>query len=106
MTNKERAAAIIADIQTNHLPRVVDGLGKGYPDENQLLVAFDHMVRARVLLEMTDADSKLKDLLAKAATLFENIDENWSPGTDPYDYLSQVTKAARTLGKAIRQAIK
>lgn len=51
MNQKERAESIIKDIQINHLPRVLDGLEKGYVDENQILVIYDHAVRARVLLE-------------------------------------------------------
>lgn len=48
---KERADAIIKDILVNHLPRVKEGLEKGYVDENQILVIYDHAVRARVLIE-------------------------------------------------------
>jgi len=51
MNAKERAAAIIVDILTNHLPRVREGLEKGYVDENQVLVIYDHCVRARILQE-------------------------------------------------------
>lgn len=51
MTARERAAAIIRDILINHLPRVQEGLEKGYVDENQILVIYDHAVRARILTE-------------------------------------------------------
>lgn len=51
MNCKERADAIIKDILVNHLPRVQEGLEKGYVDENQILVIYDHAVRARVLIE-------------------------------------------------------
>lgn len=47
----ERAQAIIKDILVNHLPRVKEGLEKGYIDENQILVIYDHAVRARILTE-------------------------------------------------------
>lgn len=53
MTANERADAIIQDILTNHLPRIKEGLEKGYVDENQILIMFDHAVRARVLKEHT-----------------------------------------------------
>lgn len=52
MTNIERAASIIQDIQVNHLPRVIEGLKAGYIDENQILVIYDHAVRARILREV------------------------------------------------------
>lgn len=55
MTNKARAKAIIDDILNNHLPRVQEGLKKGYVDENQILVIYDHAVRARVLTETTES---------------------------------------------------
>lgn len=51
MSNKERAESICKDILVNHLPRIIDGLKRGYPDENQILVIYDHAVRARILLE-------------------------------------------------------
>jgi hypothetical protein len=53
ITNKERADAIIKDILVNHLPRVEEGLRAGYIDENQILVIFDHAVRARILKEQS-----------------------------------------------------
>ena len=53
ITAKERADAIIKDILVNHLPRIEDGLKAGYVDENQILVVFDHAVRARILKEHT-----------------------------------------------------
>jgi hypothetical protein len=52
MTANERADAIIKDILVNHLPRVREGLEKGYVDENQILVMYDHAVRARILKEV------------------------------------------------------
>lgn len=51
ITPKERADAIIKDILVNHLPRIIDGLRVGYVDENQILVMYDHAVRARILRE-------------------------------------------------------
>lgn len=48
---EKRAAAIIKDMLVNHLPRVQEGLEKGYVDENQILVIYDHAVRARILTE-------------------------------------------------------
>jgi hypothetical protein len=47
----ERAEAIIKDILVNHLPRIEEGLRAGYIDENQILVMYDHAVRARILKE-------------------------------------------------------
>jgi hypothetical protein len=52
MEVSERADAIIKDILDNHLPRIREGLEKGYPDENQVLVVYDHMVRVRVMREI------------------------------------------------------
>lgn len=46
-----RADAIIKDMLVNHLPRIVEGLNAGYVDENQILVLYDHAVRARILKE-------------------------------------------------------
>lgn len=48
-----RADAIIKDILVNHLPRIKEGLEAGYVDENQVLVIYDHLVRARILKEET-----------------------------------------------------
>lgn len=50
-TAPERANAIIKDILVNHLPRIIEGLEAGYVDENQILVVYDHAVRARILKE-------------------------------------------------------
>lgn len=50
----QRREAILKDILENHLPRVVDGLRKGYIDENQILVIYDHAVRARIIEETLD----------------------------------------------------
>lgn len=54
VSRQARAAAIIQDLLTNHLPRVAEGLRKGYVDENQILVMYDHAVRARILQEHAD----------------------------------------------------
>lgn len=51
---QRRAAAIIKDILVNHLPRIQEGLEKGYVDENQILVIYDHAVRCRILTEHND----------------------------------------------------
>lgn len=48
-----RASAIVKDILDNHLPRVIEGLKVGYVDENQILVMYDHAVRARVMNEQS-----------------------------------------------------
>lgn len=53
-SRKDRATAIIRDILVNHLPRVQEGLEKGYVDENQILIIYDHAVRARILTEHDD----------------------------------------------------
>lgn len=37
---RQRAETIIRDILENHLPRVIEGLQKGYVDENQILVVY------------------------------------------------------------------
>lgn len=47
----DRANRIIADILENHLPRIKEGLERGYVDENQILIVYDHAVRARILIE-------------------------------------------------------
>jgi hypothetical protein len=52
MNTKERSDAIIKDILVNHLPRVEEGLRQGYIDENQILVIYDHAVRARLMREL------------------------------------------------------
>ena len=49
----EKANLLLRDILVNHLPRVQEGLEKGYIDENQILVMYDHAVRIRILNEMT-----------------------------------------------------
>lgn len=56
MNAYDRADSIIKDILVNHLPRVIDGLQRGYVDENQILVIYDHAVRARILKEQSDAE--------------------------------------------------
>lgn len=61
MDNHERAQTITKDILVNHLPRVLEGLQKGYVDENQILVIYDHAVRARILTEQTDAIPRSAD---------------------------------------------
>jgi len=54
-TCADRAKRIIQDILDNHLPRVYDALRRGYVDEKQILVIYDHAVRARVLQETATA---------------------------------------------------
>lgn len=54
MKNKEKAEFILKDILHNHLPRVKEELEKGYIGENQILVIYDHAVRARILQEQDD----------------------------------------------------
>lgn len=61
MNAHDRAQSIIQDCLVNHLPRVVDGLQKGYVDENQILVLYDHAVRARILTEQADAVPRSAD---------------------------------------------
>lgn len=51
VTAHARAEAIIKDMLVNHLPRIIEGLNAGYVDENQILVLYDHAVRARILKE-------------------------------------------------------
>jgi hypothetical protein len=59
----ERADSIIKDILDNHLPRVIEGLSQaGYVDENQVLVIYDHAVRARILKEFAEAKPALEEM--------------------------------------------
>jgi len=58
ISRRARAEAIQLDILVNHLPRIEEGLRKGYIDENQILVMFDHAVRARILLEHSNRSGK------------------------------------------------
>ena len=51
----KRISTLIEDILVNHLPRVKAGLEKGYIDENQILVMYDHAVRIRMLQEIREA---------------------------------------------------
>ncbi|MEO0793508.1 MAG: hypothetical protein AAFX93_00010 [Verrucomicrobiota bacterium] len=46
----------------NHIPRVIDGLKRGYVDENQILVIYDHAVRARILTEHAN-ENRWRDAL-------------------------------------------
>lgn len=62
MNAPDRAKRIIEDILVNHLPRVVDGLKKGYVDENQILVIYDHAVRARILMEQVIGRQTRRDI--------------------------------------------
>lgn len=55
---EKRADAIIQDILINHLPRISQGLKQGYVDENQALIVFDHLVRARQLKELAEEMKK------------------------------------------------
>jgi len=54
-----RANSIVKDILMNHLPRVREGLEKGYVDENQILVIYDHAVRSRILTEHPSGSEEL-----------------------------------------------
>jgi hypothetical protein len=62
MNAQERADSIIKDILDNHLPRVIEGLKLGYVDENQVLVIYDHAVRARILKEFAEAQPALEQM--------------------------------------------
>lgn len=64
-----RADSIIKDILENHLPRIIEGLKAGYVDENQILVVYDHAVRARVLKEHDQQVSEMLQLIAEVAAL-------------------------------------
>ena len=70
MSSRARADAIIQDILVNHLPRIEDGLQKGYVDEKQILVIYDHAVRARILLEQApeEEDAWTKEFKEAIAT--------------------------------------
>lgn len=57
MNAEDRARHIISDLLVNHLPRVQEGFEKGYVDENQILVMYDHAVRARILTEHGESSS-------------------------------------------------
>ena len=55
----KKADSIINDILQNHLPRISEGLKKGYIDENQALIVYDHLVRARQLKELSEEMKKV-----------------------------------------------
>lgn len=57
-----QAQAIVNDILVNHLPRIREGLEKGYIDENQVLIVYDHCVRARILNNESLAVALLAEL--------------------------------------------
>lgn len=59
MNSKERANSIMQDILVNHLPRVQAGFEQDYVDENQILVIYDHAVRARILIEQEQENKQL-----------------------------------------------
>jgi len=71
MKTKDRAKSIITDILVNHLPRIKEGLEKGYVDENQILVIYDHAVRARILLEQSAHESRMSEALDHEIRLAE-----------------------------------
>lgn len=57
MITKDKIQALIDDILVNHLPKVRESLESGYIDENQALIVFDHMVRARTLRDIDNERS-------------------------------------------------
>jgi hypothetical protein len=73
MRTSERANAIIQDILVNHLPRIKEGLEKGYVDENQILVVYDHAVRVRILQECA-APTSFHPLSGMPETQDEHVD--------------------------------
>jgi hypothetical protein len=93
MNAQERADSIIQDILTNHLPRVIEGLKAGYVDENQVLVIYDHAVRARILKEFAEAQPVLEhtDNLAK---LNRQLEAEWKRELE-------LEKAEQTQGKTV-----
>lgn len=64
---RSRADSIIKDILDNHLPRIIEGLKAGYVDENQILVVYDHAVRARVLKEHDHQIAEMVKVLEEVA---------------------------------------
>jgi hypothetical protein len=72
----ERADSIIKDILDNHLPRVIEGLKAGYVDENQVLVIYDHAVRARILKEFAEAKPALEEM-DNLGKLNRELEEEW-----------------------------
>lgn len=52
---QEQIDALKVDICNNHLPRLEKAMNADYPDENQALIVYDHMVRIRNLQEILDA---------------------------------------------------
>lgn len=81
---KQRAADIISDILVNHLPRIEEGLRKGYVDENQILVIYDHAVRARVLTEHSKTESPdLKSALELAIDRLSSISSPYGTSSNP-----------------------
>ena len=49
---REQRNIILKDIEISHIPRVLEGLGKEYIDENQILVLYDHAVRLRIITDL------------------------------------------------------
>lgn len=76
MNANERADAIIKDILDNHLPRIVEGLKLGYVDENQVLIIYDHAVRARILKEFAKAQPALEHV-DNLARLNRELEAEW-----------------------------
>ena len=90
MDKKERAESIIKDILVNHLPRIQEGLEKGYVDENQILVMYDHAVRARIL---TEHDDIYELISAKLNSALKNLDADASKEIAEYQVPADVREA-------------
>jgi hypothetical protein len=71
------ANAIIKDVLDNHLPRIAEGFKKGYPDENQILVAYDHAVRARILSEQPEPLDQSEIANRQDDLWLEEIGRHW-----------------------------
>ena len=51
---------LLKDIQTHHLSRIMDGIEKGYPDENQGMIVIDHLMRVRIYDEIIEQIKEIK----------------------------------------------
>lgn len=82
MNSKERANSIIKDILVNHLPKVQAGLEQNYVDENQILVIYDHAVRARILIEQEQEHKQLLERMERVERALLEISSLNAPGLD------------------------
>ena len=48
---RHQAELLRIDTLENQMPRIADGLTKGYPDDAQMLLAFAQLIRTRTLID-------------------------------------------------------